>query len=389
MQNVYIIGSGATPVGEHWERSAVSLAREALNAALRGLQSQGLERDQIERMYLASALGGAIAGQGNLAAAVSAACGMRGLEAHQIEAGGASGGVALRQAYTAIAGGMADIVAVVGVEKVSDVLDTQREAGLSLGMDVDWEAVQGATLTSQWALLMRRYMYEYGVDAQAFAPFPVNAHTNAMTNPQAMYRFNISAEKVATAAMVADPISLLDSSTTADGAAAVILASPAVARELGEPLIRIAGSAVATDSLALHSRRDPLWLSAVTRATRSVLKAANLEHRDVDVFDLSDQHGIVATLTLESGGFVERGHATHMAARCCTRPDGAFPLATAGGCKARGDTLGALGVYQIVELCRQLRGQAGQAQVLDARVAMAQCLAGIGSTAAAHVLVAE
>lgn len=389
MQNVYIIGSGATAVGEHWDRTAISLAREALNIALLGLQGQGIDRSSIESLYVASALGNALGGQANLAAAISAACGMRGLEAYQVEAGGASGGVALRQAYTAIAGGMADIVAVIGVEKVSDALDIQREAALSQSLDVDWEAVQGATLTAQWAMLMRRYMHEYGVDAKAFAPFPVNAHANAVSNPQAMYRFNISAEKVSSATMVANPISLLDSSTTADGAAALILASAAVARELDQSLIRIAGSAVATDTLALHGRSDPLWLDAAARATQIALTSAGLKHKDIQVFDLSDQHGIVAALSLESSGFIERGHTTQLAARCCTRPDGAFPVSTAGGCKARGDVLGALGIYQAVELCRQLRGQAGPAQVESARIALAQCLGGIGSTVATHILVAE
>ena len=389
MQNVYILGTGATTVAEHWERTAISLAREAFNSAFQGVQEYGIDTGRIDTLYLASALGNALGGQSNLAAAISAACGMRGLEAHQIDAGGASGGVALRQAYTAIAGGMANIVAVVGVEKVSDVLDTQREAALSLGSDVDWEAVQGTTLTAQWALLMRRYMHVYGVDASAFAAFPVNAHANAVSNAQAMYRFKINAEKVTAAAMVADPISLLDSSTLADGAAALILVSPAIAREIGRPLIRIAGSAVASDTLALHGRSDPLWLDAAARVTQAALKAAQLQRSDIQLLDLSDQHGIAAALALESSGFVERGSATSMAREGGIHVNGTLPLATAGGCKARGDTLGALGIYQIVELCRQLRGEAGPAQVSSARVAMAQCLGGIGTSAAAHILVAE
>jgi len=369
MQNVYIIGTSATPVGEHWERTAISLACEALNGA-RG----ALPTERIGALYVANALSAAIGGQAQLGAAIAAAAGMHGAEAHTIEAGGASGGLALRQAYLAVASGAYDLVAVVGVEKTTDVLDDRREAAQIQAADVDWEAVQGATTTAQWAMLMRRYMHVYGVSSDAFAPFPVNAHANGAASKTAMYRFAISADKVRSAALVADPLTLLDCSTSADGAAA---------------LIRIAGSAVATDTLALHSRPDPLWLSAAARSAAVALQGAHLTHSDIQVLDLTDPHGIAAALALESSGFAERGSATHMARDGAIRPDGAIPLATGGGCKARGDLIGANGVYQIIELVRQLRGEAGAAQIQGAKRALAQCLGGIGTTAATHILIAE
>ncbi|HEU5085860.1 MAG TPA: acetyl-CoA acetyltransferase, partial [Roseiflexaceae bacterium] len=183
--------------------------------------------------------------------------------------------------------------------------------------------------------------------------------------------------------------SLLDSSTLGDGAAALVLASERYAREAGDMLVRIAGSAVATDTLALHSRPDPLWLGAAGRSAEQALRMAALAHTDVQVLDVTDQHGIVAALALESSGFVERGSATSMAREGGIRPDGVLPIATGGGCKARGDLAGANGVYQVAELVRQLRGEAGTAQVAGARVALAQCLGGLGATVATHVLVRE
>jgi acetyl-CoA C-acetyltransferase len=314
---------------------------------------------------------------------------MRGVEALAIDAAGASGGVALRQAYLAIASGAYDIVAVVGVEKTTDVLEGRLEAGLALGGDADWEAIHGVTLTAQWALLMRRYMHQYGYDAVDFAPFPVNAHANGAANPQALYRFPIGAEKVRAASMVADPLGMLDCSTVADGAAAVVLAGAGLARELGGPLVRIAGSAVATDALALHSRPDPLWLEAAARSAGAALRGAGLSQADIQVLELTDPHGIAAALALEACGFAERGAGVQLAREGGITPSGRTPLATGGGCKARGDTVGANGVYQVVELTRQLRGGAGKAQVAGARVALAQCLGGIGATAATHILVAE
>lgn len=384
MKPVYIVGSSATPVAEHWEHTGVALARMALRGALGPLAA-----DRVGALYVANALSGAIGGQAQLGAAVASAAGMRGAEAFAIDASGASGGVALRQAYLAIASGAYDLVAVVGVEKTTDVLDERREAAQALASDADWEAIHGVTTTAQWAMLMRRYMHVYGVDADAFSPFPVNAHANGAANKGAMYRFAINGDKVKGAAMVADPLTLLDCSTSADGAAVVILASEGLARELGEPLIRVAGSSVAVDSLALHGRADPLWLDAAARSARSALQGARLSHSDVQVLDLTDPHGIAAALGLEACGFAERGGATHLAREGAIRPDGATPLATGGGCKARGDLIGANGVYQAVELIRQLRGEAGAAQVKGAGVALSQCLGGIGATAATHIFVRE
>lgn len=384
MQPVYIVGTGHTPVAEHWEHTALSLAFEALRSALGPIAPE-----HVGALYVANALGGALGVQTQLGAAIAATAGMRGIEAHTVEAGGASGGAALRQAYLAVAAGAYDLVAVVGVEKVTDVLDGRLEAGLALATDTDWEAVHGTTLTAQWAMLMRRYMHQYGYTAADFAPFPVNAHANGAANANALYRFPINIDKVRVAAPVADPLVMLDCSTAADGAAVLLLAGERLARELPGPHIRVAGSAVATDTLALHSRPDPLWLAAAARSAAGALRAAELNVSDIDVLELTDPHGIAAALALEACGFAERGAALQLARDGAITPTGATPLATGGGCKARGDTIGANGIYQVIDLARQLRGEGAKAQVPGARAALAQCLGGIGATAATHILIAE
>lgn len=384
MRQVYLIGTGQTSVAQHWERTATSLATEALTSALGFVAPE-----RVGALYVANALGSALQVQSQLGAAIASAAGLHGIEAYTLEAGGASGGVALRQAYLAVASGAQDIVAVVGVEKVSDVLDAEVEAKLSLASDADWEAVHGVTLTAQWAMLMRRYMHEFGYEAADFAPFAVNAHANGSANPSALYRFPISLDKVRSAEMVADPLGMFDCSTMADGAAVLLLASEGLARELPGPRIKIAGSAIATDTLALHSRSNPLWLTAAARSASAAMGMAKLSVRDIDVLELSDPHGIAATLGLEACGFAAPGMGLQLAREGAITIAGATPLATRGGCKARGDTVGANGVYQVVDLVHQLRGGAGKVQVPGARIALAQCLGGIGTTAATHILVAE
>jgi acetyl-CoA C-acetyltransferase len=189
--------------------------------------------------------------------------------------------------------------------------------------------------------------------------------------------------------MVADSLGMLDCSTVADGASVLLLAGEGLARELSGPRIRIAGSAVATNALALHSRPDLLWLDAAARSSAAALREAHLAVGDIQVLELTDPHGITAALSLEACGFAERGAGVQRGREGAITPRGTTPLATGGGCKARGDTVGANGIYQVADLVRQLRGEAGNAQVDGARAAMAQCLGGIGATAATHVLVTE
>jgi acetyl-CoA C-acetyltransferase len=383
MRNTYIVGIGQTPVGEHWESSLTRLAVQALRAARSEVAVP------IQALYVANALGGELANQSLLGSMIATAAGLSGVEAWRVEAAGASGGAALRQAYLAVASGAFDVIAVVGVEKVTDVLDATVESGLALGLDSDYEAAHGLTLTAGWALLQQRYMQTYDHTAAAFAPFPVNAHRNAVGNAAAQYPFAIKPEQVLRSPKIAAPIALLDSSTPADGAAAIIIAAEHVARQLDGPRVRIAGSSFATGPIGLHERPDLLWLTAVEQSTKQALKQARVSRDAVNVLEVSDQHGIVAALSLEASGFVERGAAPHMAAEGGMARDGVLPLATMGGCKARGDAVGALGVYQLVELTQQLRGTAGALQVAHARVVFGQCLGGLGAAAATHILIRE
>lgn len=387
MSNIYIVGTGATAVGEHYGRSLADLASEAVRAAFAA--APGLPPRRIGALYVANAMGESLAGQGHLGAYLAAAVGLRGVPAVRVEAAGASGGVAMQQAAQAIAAGQCEVAVVLGAEKVTDRLEGELEAALALHADAEADAIHGLTLTAQWALLMRRYMHQYGYPAEAFAPFPVNAHTNAAKNPQALYRFPISADKYRKANQIASPLNMLDCSSVADGAACVILAAEPIARELAGTRVRLAGTAVATDAPSLAARQDPLELVAARASAHVALGRAHMGLGDVHALELSDPHGIAAALALEAIGFYGRGEAPRHAADGAIAPTGRTPIATAGGYKARGDVAGASGVYQVVELVRQLRGEAGPAQVPGAKVALAQSLGGIGATAATCVLAAE
>jgi len=331
-------------------------------------------------------LSGELAGQEHLGALVADFAGLRGIEAVKVEAACASGAAAVRQALIAVTSGLAEIAVAVGVEKMTDEVGPTVTQGLAMAADGDYEAAHGLSFVALNALLMRRYMYEFDYRREDFAPFAVNAHANAANNPYAMFQRPISAEAFAKAAMIASPISLLDSSPVCDGAAAVVLVPSKQARAFTGRPVRVAASAAATDALALHDRRDPLFLQAAHDSAYKAYLQAGVHPEDMDLFELHDAFTVMAALSLEATGFAERGRGVALAREGEIGREGRIPVATMGGLKARGHPVGATGVYQIVEVAQQLRGEAGANQVPDARWGMAQNIGGSGATIVTHIL---
>jgi acetyl-CoA C-acetyltransferase len=381
MRDVAIIGVGQTKVEEHWDISLRHLALKALQAAM---ADAGVT--QADALYVGNMLSGELTGQEHLGALVADFAGLRGVEAFKIEAACAAGAAALRMGTMAVAGGWANIVVVVGVEKMTDTLGPDTTSALAMAADGDHEAAQGVSFVAINALLMRRYMHEYGYGHQDFAPFAVNAHRNGANNPHAMFRFPVTVERFARAKMICDPINLLDSSPICDGAAAVVLAPANDARAFSAAPVRIAASAVGTDALAVHDRRDPLVLDGAALSTRRAYEQAGVGPQDIDLFELHDAFGIMAALSLEAAGFADKGQGLRLALQGEIGIEGRIPVATMGGLKARGHPVGATGVYQVVEVVQQLRGLAGANQVPNARLGMAQNIGGSGATVVTHIL---
>ena len=381
MRDVSIIGIGQAKVGEHWGKSLRDLAVESLWAAM---ADAGVE--EADALYVGNMLGGQFVGQEHLGTLIADFAGLRGAEAFRVEAACCSGAAALRQGYLAVASGLHDIVAVNGVEKMTDALGCVTAAGLALAADGDYEASQGISLVAIHALLMRRYMHEHGAITADFAGFAVNAHRNAVGNPYAMFRRPISTDAFEKARMIADPINLLDSAPVADGSATLVLCPTERAQEFNEQPIRVAASAVATDSIALHDRRDPLFLESAYLSAQRAYQQAGVSPDDIDVFELHDAFTIMSALSLEACGFAERGEGYKLGQNGNITIEGPIPICTLGGLKARGNPVGATGVYQVVEVVEQLRGQAGPNQVQSPRLGMAQNIGGSGATAITHIL---
>ena len=384
MTDVVIAGVGQVPVGEHWEVSLRRLASRAVRAAIKdagGLQPQA--------MYIGNYLAPMVSHQSNLGALLADESGLTGIEAYTAEAAGASGAAAFHLGYLAVASGYVDTAVVLGVEKYNDMVGPELESAVAQSEDYDYEMVNGLVPAGQAALLMQRYLYEYGVPRPALGEFPLLMHTNAVNNPFAYYRKPISREAYDKAEVVADPLNLFDVAPYNDGAAAVILTRLELAgdpKQLGHGLVRVTGSSLAIDTLAMHDRSDPLAFEAARRSVEQACRQAGIMPQDVDFFELSDTFSLYAALSLEAAGFARRGEGWKLARDGTLSLKGKLPINTLGGLKGRGNPLGATGVYQLVEAALQLRGQAGASQLARARRGLVQSLGGPAATAVTHVL---
>ncbi len=378
MRPVAIIGIGQTKIDEQWEKSIRQIAVEALHAAL-----QNAGRESADGLFVGNMMSGILNSQNNLAPLVASWAGLK-VPAVKVDAACGSGGAALRSGLMAVASGELDSALVLGVEKMTDRHPHEVTAALATAADADYEAEMGVSFVGLNALLMRRYMHEYGWKHADFAPFAINAHANAMHNPFARLHHKITLEDFEKSAMIATPVNLLDASPIGDGAAALYLV-PADSLRAGTRIL-IAGSACATDTLAIHDRSDPLFLTAAYKSSREAYRQAGVEPHDIDVFELHDAFTIMSALSLEACGFAERGQGPRLGLDGSITPAGSIPVMTRGGLKARGHPVGATGVYQVVELVQQLRGECGETQISGARIGMAQNLGGSGSTIVTHIL---
>ena len=383
MRQVAVIGIGQTPVSEHWDKSLLVLAGEAIFEALRDAG-----RESAQAIYVGNMLSGLLDKQEQLGALITDWVGTtRGVEGYKIEAACGSGAAAFRMALMAVASGEIDSAIAVGVEKMTDSLPKDTTSGLATAADADWEVVHGLSFVSINALVMQRYMHEYGWDHADFAPFSINAHANGVHNPNARLKFPVTLEAYQSAAMISAPINLLDASPIGDGAAAVLLV-PAdnLPYDLEVPNITVAGSGAATSSIAVHDRRDPLWLRAAEISAQQAYRQAGLGPLDIDFFELHDAFSIMAALSLEASGFAERGQGPRLGLEGEIQIGGNIPITTRGGLKARGHPVGATGMYQIVEVVEQLRGLCADTQVEGAKIGMAQNIGGSGATILTHIL---
>lgn len=384
MRDVAVIGVGMTKWGELWEKSLRTIFVET---ALLALDDAGVDR--IDSMYVGSMSSGIFVGQEHIASMLADYLGQAPVPSARVETACASGGLALRLGFMEVASGMSDVVLVSGIEKMTDVNGYEATYALGTAADQEYEGYHGITFPGLYALIARAHMEKYGTTREQLALVAVKNHLNGSKNPLAQYPFKITVDSVLNSVMVADPLRILDCSPITDGAAAVILCPIETARKMNKPVVKIIGSGHATDSIALSSRKDVTWLESTYQAGKRAYAMADKKPKDIDILEVHDCFTIAEICVLEALGIVEKGKGGEAAENEITYLEGKIPVNTSGGLKAKGHPVGATGVAQVIEIVKQLRGEAGKRQVKDSRIGMAQNMGGSGGSTVVHIFEKE
>jgi len=385
MREVAIIGVGITKFGELWDASFRDLGIEA---GLKAMNDANLTGSEVDGMFIGNMSSGRFINQHHIGALIADYSGMAfgNVPATRIEAAGASGGIAFRQAVMAVASGMNDIVVVGGAEKMTDVSDEDTNSILDSATDQQWEATMGATFASLNAMIARRCIYEGIATREEIASMAVNSHAHGALNPDAQFRKAINLDTVLRSSLVADPLTVFDCAPISDGAAAVVLCPLDIARKYTDRPVKVAASAQASDTLALFQRDDITTFSATVAAAKRAYALAKIEAKDISVAEVHDHYTIEGILALQDLGLFKKGQAGKAVKEGQAAIGGKVAVNTSGGLKARGHPIGATGVAQVVEITKQLRGTADKRQVANAKYGLTQNVGGTGSAVVVNIL---
>jgi acetyl-CoA C-acetyltransferase len=385
-RKVSIVGAGKTAFGAFPDQDLRSLA---VTAGKKALSNARIEPGQIEAFYLGNFAGPQFTEQNHLAPWISAALGLPGIPATRFEAACASSGAAFFHAFMAVSSGIYDAVLVAGVEKMT-CQPTARVTEILAGAgDGATEVRVGSTFPSLFAMIAKRHMYQYGTKREHLSAVAVKNHENGALNSDAQMRKAITLEQAMNARPIAEPLNLYDCSLISDGAAAVVLCAADRAHEFSDKPVAVRGVGQASDFVALDRKPDITTFPALRAAAHSAYEMAGVTAQDIQFAELHDCFTIAEIVAMEDLGFVEPGRGGFFSFEGGTRRCGTMPINASGGLKSKGHPVGATGIGQLCDLVQQLRGEAGERQLVNHSLGLAQNLGGSGATCVVTILGAE
>src|SRR5512136_482907 len=304
----------------------------------------------------------------------------------RVEGACATGSMAVRTGWMNVASGLADIVLVLGVEKMTEVPTSMATDIMGRGGDATWEYPFGTTFPGYYAMIANAHMAEFGTTQEQLAGVAVKNHYYGSLNPYAHMQKPITLDKALASFTVAHPLKLYDCSLITDGAAAVIIASEERAKAISKKPVWIVGSGLATDTLRLGDRESLTSILAAREAAKTAYKMAGVGPADIDVATVHDCFTIAEIVAYEDLGFCEKGEGGKLIATKETYVGGRIPVNVDGGLKSKGHPIGATGVSMAIEITKQLRGEAGERQVKNAEIGLTHNVGGTGQVVAIHIL---
>ena len=410
-RGVAMVGAGVSHFGAFAEKASRDLFIEAFTEMTASVD-RGLDPRDIEAIYLGNFSSDLFEGQGHLAPIMADWAGLLPRPATRVEDACASSGAALREGIIAVASGLYDVVLVAGVEKMTSLPTERVTDTLAMASDAIYEIPAGFTFPGIFASIATAHMHAYGTRPEHFMSVGIKNHENGALNPHAHLRNTIRRTMEGRAARakeqgqpapgwanemdflhdpranptVAWPMRLFDCSPISDGAACVLLVAEDIASSLSADYLRIIGTGQASGP-PLHNSASLTSLSAARDAAHQAYKMALVGPADIKIAEVHDCFTIAEIVATEDLGFFPQGRGGFAAAEGMTALNGAKPINTSGGLKAKGHPVGATGVAQAVEVWRQMRGEAGPRQVPGREVdlALTHNVGGTGGTCVVHI----
>ncbi len=409
-RGVALVGAGMSKFGAFKGKTSRDLFVEAYVEMLESVDL-GINPKEIEALYVGNYSCDLFEGQGHIAPIMASWTGLNPLPAVRVEDACASAGLALREGILAIASGMYDVVVVSGVEKMTDLPTEKVTDTLATAADVQYEIPAGFTFPGFYAAMATAYMHAYGATPETFMRVGIKNHQNGSMNEKAQFGATISSMmegRKASAAkkglpipewkdemdflhddranpIIAWPMRLYDCSPISDGAAVVLLVSEDLASKYSRNPIYITGTGQASDG-ALHDRQILTSIPSARLPANQAYQMAGITPADIDFAEVHDCFTIAEIIATEDLGFFEPGKGWIAAEQGDTSRIGPKPINLSGGLKSKGHPVGASGVGQVVEVWKQLRGQAGERQVPGKlRYGLTHNVGGTGQTCLVHI----
>jgi acetyl-CoA C-acetyltransferase len=358
VNRVAIVGIGHSRFGRRTDVSIGELAFESIKQAV---EDAGVDRRDIGNVVVGNM--GGWSQESLPAVVVDEYAGLTGAGTMRVEAACASGSAALKSAYDSVLGGEGDLAMAVGVEKMTEVDTPTAVELIGRAGSYAWEFENfGMTFPAYYALHAVAHMNQFGTTEEDMARVAVKAHHYGAMNPLAQFQKEITLEKALGSQVVAWPLKLYDACPLTDGSAAVVLASEDVAKKLTDTPIWIRGVGSSSDSANLSRRGSYVGLEAAVRAAKAVYAMSRVTPNDIDVATVHDCFTIAELMAYEDLGFCKKGDGAKMIREGQTEIGGKIPVNLDGGLKAKGHPVGATGVSMMVEITKQLRGEAGKRQ---------------------------
>lgn len=381
MRNVFVAGAGSTTFGKH---VAIPIESLAVDAAARAILESGIDREDIGTLYLGNFISGPLNGKEVLAGIVGERLGLGNIPCTKVEGACASGGIAFRHAWIAVASGMCDAALVVGVEKMTHASTAEVTSALNCAMDNENDGPSGLTFPGLFGLAWRVHAHKYGTTREDVAAVVIKNKANGLKNPLAQMGAVLTLDEIRASALIADPLQLFDCCPASDGAAALVLCSESML-QLGQPRIRVLASAQTSGSPRIANHPDLCSFEATVTAARKAYDQAGLQPKDIDLVELHDCFSIAEIIDSEDLGLVPRGLGGKWATEGRTGIGGDVAVNPSGGLLSKGHPVGATGVGQIYEVVQQLRGLHPN-QVPNARIGMTHNLGGTGVACTVNIL---